>query len=110
MGLLIIIGTSHSIVWTSAPIERRQITRHKPFCLDLHEHTFELLKNFLHNYSNSFYDASPPSPFQTSLEHHRFVLQTLKLLNTHFRLCINGGLNNTVLKEQATGLRTLLFG
>ncbi|KAF2886888.1 hypothetical protein ILUMI_19285, partial [Ignelater luminosus] len=101
--------TSHSIVWTSTPIENRQITRHRPFCLDLHERTFELLKNFLEKYTNSFYEEYPPAPFRNSNEHHRFVLLCLKLLSTHLNLCVNGGLSNSVLGSQAKGLRILLF-
>lgn len=37
-------GTSHSIAWTTVPSETQQITRHKPFCLDLHEKTFNYFK------------------------------------------------------------------
>lgn len=96
-------------MWTSTPVENRQVTRHRPFCLDLHERTFELLKHFLEKFTVSFYDNYPPLPFRTSIEHHRFVLLCLRMLLTHLHLCINGGLNNGVLGAQAKGLRTLLF-
>ncbi|KAK4883685.1 hypothetical protein RN001_007004 [Aquatica leii] len=102
-------GTSHSIVWTSLPTENQQITRHRPFCLDLHERTFELLKIFLEKYTNSFYDKYPPAPFLTSSEHHHFVLLCLKLLYTHLNLCVNGCINTGILGSQAKGLRALLF-
>ncbi|KAF5301595.1 hypothetical protein FQR65_LT08900 [Abscondita terminalis] len=102
-------GTSHSIVWTSLPTESQQITRHRPFCLDLHERTFELLKHFLEKYANCFYDKNPPNPFLTTAEHHHFVLLCLKLLYTHLNLCVNGCLNTGILGSQAKGLRALLF-
>ncbi|XP_031334464.1 probable E3 ubiquitin-protein ligase HERC1 isoform X1 [Photinus pyralis] len=102
-------GTSHSIVWTSVPIESRQIARHRPFCLDIHERTFELLKIFLEKYTKNFYEKDPPAPFKSSAEHHHFVLLCLKLLFTHLTLCVNGGLNTTILGQQAKGLRSLLF-
>ncbi|KAF5282986.1 hypothetical protein FQA39_LY04857 [Lamprigera yunnana] len=102
-------GTSHSIVWTSLPTENRHITRHRPFCLDLHERTFELLKIFLEKYTNSFYNKYPPAPFITSIEHHHFVLLCLKLLYTHLNLCVSGCLNTGILGSQAKGLRALLF-
>ncbi|CAG9773088.1 unnamed protein product [Ceutorhynchus assimilis] len=104
-------GTSHSIAWTTVPLETHQITRHKPFCLDLHEKTFKYFKIFLEKYTNSFLyeETAPPKPFETQKEHHNFVLLTLKLLCTHFHLCIDGSLNTTVLNKHSKELRTVLF-
>lgn len=91
------------------PIERQQITEHKPFCVDLHEKTFELFKNFLERYTSTFYHEEPPAPFRNLAEHHRFVLLCLKLLCTHLNLCVLGGLNSKVLGSQTKDLRVLLF-
>lgn len=103
-------GTSHSLAWTSIPLENQQITRHKPFCLDLHEKTFELLKIFLDKYAKDFYAPQVPKPFKTSQEHHKFVLLCLKLLQTHLTLCKSGGLGKNILGPNAKPLRGILFG
>ncbi|CAG9853588.1 unnamed protein product [Phyllotreta striolata] len=102
-------GTSHSVAWTSIPSESPHITKHRPFCLDLHEKTFEFLKIFLEKYTVSFDYKSPPLPFKTPEEHTKFVLLTLKLLSTHLNLCINGNLNTNALNAHAKVLRTALF-
>lgn len=107
--IIIIPGTSHSIAWTAPPLETQQISEQRPFCLDLNEKTFELLKNFLEKYTTSFYNNEPPSPFQTHAQHYRFVLHCLKLLSTHLNLCVMKGLSNKILGAQAKGLRILLF-
>lgn len=102
-------GTSHSIALTAMPFERQQVTWHKPFCLDLHEDTFGLLKSFLEKYTESFYGVGLPNPFSVREDHHKFVLLTLKLLSTHLSLAVSNGLSNTVLGGVAKDLRTLLF-
>ncbi|KAJ3666590.1 hypothetical protein Zmor_002027 [Zophobas morio] len=102
-------GTSHSIAWTSIPAENQHMTKHKPFCLDLHEKTFELLKKFLEKYTVTFTYDTPPSPFKTATEHHRFVLLSLKLLCTHLSLCMNGNLSDNILNKHTKQLRTILF-
>ncbi|KAG5885881.1 hypothetical protein JTB14_019144 [Gonioctena quinquepunctata] len=102
-------GTSHSIAWTSVPSESQNITKHKPFCLDLHERTFGFLKIFLEKYARTFAYETPPLPFKTAEEHNKFVLLSLKLLCTHLNLCINGNLNTAVLNNHAKALRTALF-
>ncbi|XP_044259648.1 probable E3 ubiquitin-protein ligase HERC1 isoform X3 [Tribolium madens] len=102
-------GTSHSIAWTSMSTENHHMTKHKPFCLDLHEKTFILLKKFLEKYTVSFIYETPPPPFKTATEHHRFVLLTLKLLCTHLSLCINGNLGDNILNNHTKQLRIILF-
>ncbi|XP_050515460.1 probable E3 ubiquitin-protein ligase HERC1 isoform X1 [Diabrotica virgifera virgifera] len=102
-------GTSHSIAWTSTPAENPHATKHRPFCLDLHENTFGSLKVFLEKYTVSFKYTAPPQPFKTAEEHQRFVLLTLKLLCTHLNLCINGNLSTSVLNTHAKALRAVLF-
>ncbi|KAL1506224.1 hypothetical protein ABEB36_005622 [Hypothenemus hampei] len=102
-------GTSHSIAWTTIPLENQQITRHKPFCLDLHEKTFKYFKLFLEKYTKCFQEDNLPEPFKSQTEHHKFVLLTLKLLCTHFHLCINANLNTAVLDTHTKDLRTSLF-
>ncbi|XP_030752542.1 probable E3 ubiquitin-protein ligase HERC1 [Sitophilus oryzae] len=102
-------GTSHSIAWTSVPAENHQITRHKPFCLDLHEKTFNYFKVFLEKYTNCFTYEKPPQPFKTREDHENFIILTLKLLCTHFHLCISANLNTNVLNKHAKELRTALF-
>lgn len=91
------------------PFERQQVTWHKPFCLDLHEDTFRILKTFLEKYSESFYDKNIPAPFPTMQEHNKFVHLCLKILCTHLSLAVTGGLSNSVLGEESKSLRTLLF-
>ncbi|KAL3277276.1 hypothetical protein HHI36_012626 [Cryptolaemus montrouzieri] len=102
-------GTSHSIAWTSIPAESPHIMRHKPFCLDLHENTFELFRKFLEKYTETFKYETPPLPFRTEADHQRFVLLCLRLLSTHLSLCVNGNLGNNVLCRHAKSLRTVLF-
>lgn len=105
----VILGTTHSIAWTSMPAEKEHITEDKPFCLDLHEKTFEILKNFLTKYTVSFTYETPPPPFKTAQEHHKFVLLCLKLLSTHLSLCINRNLGDNLLINHTKQLRTTLF-
>jgi len=38
-------------------------TWHRPFCVDLQEATFNLLRQFVERYCSRFDDAAPPSPF-----------------------------------------------
>lgn len=114
-------GTSHSIALTAVPIERQQVTWHKPFCLDLNEETFSLLRCFLEKYTNVFCNGSLldeynvrileeyNKPFPSVEEHNKFVLLCLKLLSTHLSLAVSGGLSNSVLGGEAKALRTLLF-
>ncbi|XP_050295909.1 probable E3 ubiquitin-protein ligase HERC1 isoform X2 [Anthonomus grandis grandis] len=105
-------GTSHSIVWTTQPSGGSpQMMRNKPFCLDLNEKTFNYFKVFLEKYTVSFtYEPDkPPQPFKTQADHYNFVLLSLKLLCTHFHLCIEGNLDTAVLNKYATALRTSLF-
>ncbi|XP_018567016.1 probable E3 ubiquitin-protein ligase HERC1 [Anoplophora glabripennis] len=102
-------GTSHSLAWTSKPKENQYITKHRPFCLDLHDKTFELLKIFLEKYTTSFTYNSPPLPFASPDEHKRFVLCCLKLLYIHLNICISGNLDTKVLKQHSKELRILLF-
>jgi hypothetical protein len=85
------------------------MTKHKPFCLDLHEKTFDLLKKFLEKYTISFSYETPPPPFKTAAEHHRFALLSLKLLCTHLSLCISGNLSENILSKHTKQLRTILF-
>lgn len=105
----IFVGTSHSIAWTAPPADKQQVAKRKPFCLDLHERTFELFKNFLEKYTENFYEENPPLPFSTTEEHYRFVHLCLKLLRTNLNLCIGNGLNGKVLGGHAKDLRMLLF-
>ncbi|XP_018324237.1 probable E3 ubiquitin-protein ligase HERC1 isoform X2 [Agrilus planipennis] len=102
-------GTSHSIAWTATPTDAQPVTRHKPFCLDLNEKTFEYLRKFLEKYSNGFYEDKPPTPFKTSNEHNEFLGQCLKLLCTHLNMCVTGGMSSHILGQQAKGLRMILF-
>ncbi|XP_019763936.2 probable E3 ubiquitin-protein ligase HERC1 isoform X1 [Dendroctonus ponderosae] len=104
-------GTSHSIAWTMLPSEKQHIAGHKTFCLDLHENTFKYIKVFLQKYAAdfSYEDSQPPQPFQSRKEHQDFVLWTLKLLCTHFNLCINSERNAGVLGRHAKDIRLALF-
>lgn len=102
-------GTSHSLAWTAIPYENQQILRHRPFCLDLHERAFEIIKIFLEKYADNFFADEPKFPFKSVGEHHNFVMMCLKLLSTHLNLCISIGLTNNVLGAQAKQLRAILF-
>lgn len=94
---------------TALPMERQEVNWHKPFCLDLHEETFVLLRRFLEKYTECFYDSKLPAPFPTVEEHVNFVLLCLKLLGTHLSLAVSGSISNNILGCEATTLRTLLF-
>ncbi|CAH1796720.1 unnamed protein product [Owenia fusiformis] len=102
-------GTSHSLAWTALPTDRQVISWHKPFCVDLQEETFSLLRGFLERYCQGFDSQVPPSPFPTQLEHMNFVLLCLRLLCTHLSLAMVGGVGSTVLGNQAQPFRNLLF-
>ncbi|XP_060527187.1 probable E3 ubiquitin-protein ligase HERC1 [Cylas formicarius] len=102
-------GTSHSIAWTSVPAKSQQVTKHRPFCVDLHENTFKYLRGFLDKYTRTFTSAEPPSPFKSTDDQQKFVLLALRLLGTHLNLCISGNLNSLALEKHAKELRTVLF-
>lgn len=102
-------GTSHSIAWTSIPSESPMVLRHKIFCLDLHENTFELFNKFLEKYTVTFNYETPPVPFKTASDHHRFVLLCLRLLCNHLSLCYSGSMGHNVLRKHAKSLRTIIF-
>ncbi|XP_041374032.1 probable E3 ubiquitin-protein ligase HERC1 isoform X2 [Gigantopelta aegis] len=102
-------GTSHSVAWTTLPLDRQVVAWHRPFCIDLQEHTFKLLCNFLERYCDDFNNDIPPAPFQTEQEHQRFVLLCLKLLRSHLSLAVAGGLGSEVFGKQTRPLRNLLF-
>ena len=42
-----VTGTSHTLAWTSLPVDRQIVAWHRPFCIDLQENTFALLRRFL---------------------------------------------------------------
>ena len=44
---LIPVGTSHTLAWTALPTDRQVVAWHRPFCFDLQETTFSLLRKFL---------------------------------------------------------------
>ncbi len=84
-------GTSHTVAWTAIPsdrcsrtltdtcvlenrlrvgttssfkcVHRQVVTWHRPFCVDLQEETFSLLRRFLERYCEGFSSAVPPAPF-----------------------------------------------
>lgn len=85
------------------------VTWHRPFCVDLQESTFSLLREFLEKYSDEFHSYKAPPPFATAEEHHRFVILCLKLLGNHLSLSLCGGLASGILGKEATPLRNLLF-
>lgn len=115
-------GTSHSLAWMAAPTWEHvqhlhqlngSVVKHKPFCLDVHERTFELLTSFLDKYTTKGLVKSTgdctaeASPFASATDHHRFVLLCLQLLHMHLCLCVKTG--NRIVIDQATKLRLLLF-
>nr|CAD7425857.1 unnamed protein product [Timema monikensis] len=101
-------GTSHSVFWTALPADRQVVTWQRPFCVELQEGTFSLLRLFVVKYCNSFEDKCP-QPFSTPEEHHKFVRLCLKLLSAHLSLALKGGLTSSILGNQAKPLRQLLF-
>jgi len=44
---------------------RQVVTWHRPFCVDLQEGTFSLLRSFLETYCSGFNQDSCPPPFPT---------------------------------------------
>ncbi|XP_052100156.1 probable E3 ubiquitin-protein ligase HERC1 isoform X2 [Mytilus californianus] len=102
-------GTSHSVAWTSLPIDRHVIPWHRPFCVDLQEATFSTMRSFLEHFCTGFSSDSPLPPFPTKQEHYHFVVLCLKMLSTHLSLAVAGGMTNVLLGQQASPLRNLLF-
>ncbi|KAK7862054.1 hypothetical protein R5R35_011478 [Gryllus longicercus] len=102
-------GTSHSVFWTALPIDRQVVSWHRPFCVDLQEGTFSLLRAFLEKYCSGFGQDACPPPFPHPDDHHRFVSLCLKLLCAHLSLALTGGLASSVLGSQARPLMHLLF-
>ncbi|KAK3583560.1 hypothetical protein CHS0354_026149 [Potamilus streckersoni] len=102
-------GTSHSVAWTAPSLDRPVMTWNRPFCVDIQEATFSILRTFLERYCDGFDSPQSPPPFPTQEDHHYFVLLCLKVLCTHLSLAITGNMTVDVLGEQAKPLRNLLF-
>lgn len=45
---------------------RQVVAWHRPFCVDLQEGTFALLRSFLEGYCQGFDSPNPPPPFPTA--------------------------------------------
>lgn len=103
------LGTSHSLAWTTLPTDRQVIAWHRPFCVDLQETTFTLLRTFLERYCTDFDQRDTIAPFSTKEEQESFVMLCLRLLITHLSLAQAGGVAGSVLGEEAKPLRMLLF-
>ncbi|XP_068210388.1 probable E3 ubiquitin-protein ligase HERC1 [Palaemon carinicauda] len=102
-------GTTHSIAWTAIPTDRRVVSWHRPFCVDLQEGTFSLLRTFIEQYCMFDDPVQPVTPFASLRDQEKFVSLCLQLLNTHLSLALTGGMTQTVLGSEATVLRELLF-
>ncbi|KAL4227433.1 putative E3 ubiquitin-protein ligase herc1 [Mactra antiquata] len=102
-------GTSHSIAWTAIPSDRPLMSLHRPFCVDIQEDTFYIIRQFLQRYCNGFDLENTPLPFQNASEHHYFVTLCLKVLHIHLTLAQNTSVSRNVLGEEAKSLRNLLF-
>ncbi|XP_042891775.1 probable E3 ubiquitin-protein ligase HERC1 isoform X3 [Penaeus japonicus] len=102
-------GTTHSMAWTAIPTDRRVVSWHRPFCVDLQEGTFSLLRTFIELYCCFDDTEQPVKPFASVREQEKFVLLCLQLLNTHLSLALTGGMTQTVLGSEAAPLRQLLF-
>ncbi|XP_052792636.1 probable E3 ubiquitin-protein ligase HERC1 isoform X1 [Mya arenaria] len=102
-------GTSHSLAWTAVPSDRRMLSLHKAFCVDIQEETFCVLRSFLERYCLGFTDQTPPQPFNTEIEHEEFVLLCLKVLCVHLNMAANMSPSTSHLGAQARPLRNLLF-
>ncbi|KAL3866609.1 hypothetical protein ACJMK2_043893 [Sinanodonta woodiana] len=102
-------GTSHSVAWTAPSLDRPVMTWNRPFCVDIQEATFSILRTFLERYCDGFDSPQSPPPFPTQEDHHYFVLLCLRVLCTHLSLAIAGNMTVDVLGEQAKPLRNLLF-
>ncbi|CAL4080435.1 unnamed protein product, partial [Meganyctiphanes norvegica] len=102
-------GTTHSITWTAIPTDRRVVSWHRPFCVDLQEGTFSLLRTFIDSYCSFEKDFQPVKPFASDTDQEKFVTLCLQLLNTHLSLALTGGCTQAVLGSQAAPLRELLF-
>ncbi|ESP05641.1 hypothetical protein LOTGIDRAFT_181433 [Lottia gigantea] len=102
-------GTSHSVAWTSLPLDRTIVAWHRPFCVDLQESTFKYLQKFLERYCTGFNNSDTPAPFLSDQEHQKFVLLCFKILTSHLSLALAGGLGGELLGSQTKLLRSLLF-
>ncbi|XP_075226553.1 putative E3 ubiquitin-protein ligase HERC1 isoform X4 [Lycorma delicatula] len=102
-------GTSHSLVCTSIPIDRPIVTWHRPFCVDMQEATFFLIRSFMEKYCENFDQTISPPPFPSSHEREHFVALCLRLLSAHLSLALSSGSSAGILGSEATALRHLLF-
>ncbi|KAF6041090.1 hypothetical protein EB796_000600 [Bugula neritina] len=102
-------GTSHSIAWTTPPPDNHSSHWNRPFCIDVHPTTFELVLSFLDSYSKGFSDNSLPQPFETSGDHEKFILTCVKLLHTHLYMASKRK-SSTLLGKHATPMMNLLVG
>nr|QHB15577.1 putative E3 ubiquitin-protein ligase HERC1 [Bemisia tabaci] len=99
-------GTNHSIVWTALPTERQVITWHRPFCVDLEEPMFFLIRNFLQKFCC---EEKNSDTLTLSRKHEEFVILCLRLLSAHLSLAYGDSASSSVLGSEAAPLRHLLF-
>ncbi|KAH3837497.1 hypothetical protein DPMN_110888 [Dreissena polymorpha] len=102
-------GTSHSLAWTAVPSDRRLMSLHKVYCVDIQEGTFNVLRSFLERYCQGFVEGAPPTPFTNNQDHEDFLLLCLRMLTVHFRIAQNSVTTSSTLGSQAKPLRNLLF-
>ncbi|XP_066930429.1 probable E3 ubiquitin-protein ligase HERC1 [Clytia hemisphaerica] len=82
-------GTSHSIVWTTPPIDRKLVALKKAYCVSVKPETFSKLHNYVEVYLNN---KDKLQDFQSADNEKCFADQylcyTLNLLSSHLMLAV----------------------
>ncbi|KAI6658560.1 hypothetical protein LOD99_15360 [Oopsacas minuta] len=101
-------GTSHSIIWTALPTDLNNSQMNWPFCLDMNENTFKMLREFLEKYCTNF-DADSYLPFDSLEDNIEFVVDCLNLLKLHLKCSVFLSNSQDSIGQEIIPLGQLLF-
>lgn len=104
-------GTSHSIVWTAQPVDRKMIALHKPYSISVTEKTFAILRSYLEKYFmyrdelNNLEDQDNDSSYS-----NEYLECTLNILSSHLLLAVKDETcTRNVLGEEGKPIMKLLL-
>ena len=100
-------GTTHSMVWCSAPPDGIGFSQQKPFALDIHPKTFSSLRSLLEKYEPM---GKAIAPFADKEQQEQVFFQTIQILKSHLHVAKVAQMNaDETLGAEVGPLRHFLF-
>ncbi|KAL5481420.1 hypothetical protein EMCRGX_G021569 [Ephydatia muelleri] len=104
-------GTSHSLVWTAVPLDRRASALWNwPYCVSVGESTYAALLSILNKYG-CLDSPYPVAPFRSKQAQESLVYSMMSLLRTHLKLSAPLGPQcvHMACGDQVKDIRSFLF-